>query len=170
MFQKEIPVISVVASPGTGKMTLLEKVIRELKRRGLKIALVKRDLHDYEIDHPVKDTWLHAYEDADMVAISVPGKYAVIEKRERELTLEEICARISGVDVILTEGYKTEKKPKIEVFRSGADQEQLLCKPYELIALASDIPWDIGVPCYHLDDYKGVANEIEQYVGAYGQG
>lgn len=152
-------VISVVAKSGSGKTTLLEKVIRILKEKNIKLAVIKHDAHSFEIDRPGKDTWRHAQAGADIVAISSPEKFALIEKRERELTLDEVVDRIEGVDLIITEGYKRQNKPKIEVFRSEA-HSTLLCEPHELFALASDIPWDIGVPCYHIDDAEGIANEI----------
>lgn len=160
---KKIPVISFVGKSDSGKTTLLEKVIKELKNRGIRIAIIKHDAHQFEIDHPGKDTWRHGQAGADIVAISSPGKVAVIEKRETELTLDEMIARISNVDIILTEGYKRENKPKIEVFRSVVHQE-MLCQPEELIAIASDVSWDMGVPCYHIDDAPGVASEIEKYM------
>ena len=160
---KTIPVISIVAKSDSGKTTLLEKVIRELKARGIRLAIIKHDAHSFEIDHPGKDTWRHAQAGADVVAISSPGKVAIIEKLEQELRLDEVIARISGVDIIITEGFKREHKPKIEVFRSAAHKE-LLCRPDELVAIASDIPWDLGVPCYDIDDFQGVADEIEKFM------
>jgi len=160
---KKIPVISFVGKSDSGKTTLLEKVIRELKNRGIRLAIIKHDAHQFEIDHPGKDTWRHGQAGADIVAISSPNKVAMIEKRETELSLDEVIARISNVDIIITEGYKRESKPKIEVFRSAAHKE-LLCQPNELIAVASDVVWDIGVPCYNIDDVAGVAAEIEKYI------
>lgn len=161
-----IPIISIVAKSKSGKTTLLEKVIMELKKRGLKVAIIKHDAHSFEIDHPGKDTWRHARAGADIVAISSPEKFAIIEKRETELTLDEIASRISDVDVILTEGFKRENKPKIEVFRSAAHKE-LLCTPDELIAIASDISWKVGVPCYHIDDFISIADEIINYMKSF---
>lgn len=162
----KIPIISIVAKSKSGKTILLEKVIKELKKRELRVAVIKHDTHSFEIDHPGKDTWRHARAGADIVAISSPEKFAVIENREHELTLDEIASRISGVDIILTEGFKRENKPKIEVFRSAAHKE-LLCSPDELIAIASDIPWNVGVPCYHIDDYLGIVDEIIEYIRLY---
>lgn len=158
-----IPVISIVAKSGSGKTTLLEKLIKELKNRGYRLAILKHDAHRFEMDKEGKDTWRHAQAGADIVAISSPEKVAIIEKREKELTLDEFIARISGVDLILTEGYKTGDKPKIEVFRSEVHKD-LMCGTDELIAIASDIDWEVGVPCYHINDAAGIADEIEKYV------
>jgi len=159
----DIPVISVVARSGSGKTFLLEKLIKKLKNMGLKVAVIKHDVHGFEIDHPGKDTWRFTQAGADIVAISSPDKFALIEKRSTELTLEEIEEHLTGVDLILTEGYKKGSKPKIEVFRSEVHRD-LLCEPGELLALASDIPWDLGIPCYHIDDVEGVAQEVIRYI------
>jgi molybdopterin-guanine dinucleotide biosynthesis protein B len=156
-------VISVVAKSGSGKTTLLEKVIRILKEKNIKLAVIKHDTHGFEMDKPGKDTWRHAQAGADIIAISSPEKFAMIEKRQQELTLDEIVDRIEGVDLIITEGFKRQNKPKIEVFRSEA-HSTLLCEPHELIAIASDIPWNVGVPCYNIDDAEGIANEMIKFM------
>ncbi len=155
------PVISVVGKSNVGKTTLLEKLLRELKWRGIKVATVKHDVHGFDLDVPGKDTWRHAQAGSDVVVISSPDKLAMISRVEEELSLDEICARISGVDLIITEGYKRENKPKIEVFRRGV-YEELLSSPDELIAIASDVKFDLRVPCYGLDDAAGLVDRIEE--------
>src|SRR5665648_308213 len=159
-----IPVISFVAAKsGSGKTTLMVKVIKELKAEGLKIATIKHDAHSFDMDKPGKDTWRMAEAGANIVAISSPKKLAIIEKVDDEKTLDEIIERISGVDLILTEGFKKGGKPSIEVFRSAVHRE-LLGEAVQRLAIASDIPWDIGVPCYHIDDVVSVVKEIKNYI------
>ena len=75
-----IPVISVVgAGSNSGKTTLLEKIIREAKARGWRVATIKHDVHNFEMDQPGKDTWRFAQAGADIVAISSPQKFAFLE-------------------------------------------------------------------------------------------
>ena len=158
------PVISFVAkSSGSGKTTLLEKVIKRLKDEGIKIAVIKHDAHQFEIDKPGKDTWKLAQAGADIVAISSTEKVAIIEKVEEEKRLDEVIAMLSGVDLVLTEGFKRSDKPKIEVFRSEVHKE-LLCSAKELVAIASDVEWNIGVPCYDINDVEGIVKEVLQYM------
>jgi len=160
-----IPIVSVVGKSNVGKTTLLEKILRELKARNYKVATVKHDVHGFSIDIPGKDTWRHAQAGADVVIISSPQKVAMITKVERELDLDQVCARVSGVDIIITEGYKRSNKPKIEVFRKGVYAE-LLCSPEELIAIASDVEFSLGVPCYGLNDASGLVDRLEElYLG-----
>ena len=163
MNNRSTPAISFVAKSGSGKTTLLEKVIAKLKTENIKLAVIKHDAHQFEIDKPGKDTWKLAQAGADIVAISSPAKVAVIEKIADEKNLDEIIAMLSPVDLILTEGYKSGDKPKIEVFRSDA-HKALLCSASELIAIASDVKWDIGVPCYDLNDIEGIVQEVLCYM------
>ncbi|NLA10627.1 MAG: molybdopterin-guanine dinucleotide biosynthesis protein B [Firmicutes bacterium] len=156
-----IPIISVVGKSNVGKTTLLEKLLPELKRRGYRVATIKHDAHGFSIDQPGKDTWRHAQAGADMVIISSREKVAIIEKVDRERTLDEIAARIEQVDLILTEGYKRQDKPKIEVYRPERSTE-LLCKKEELLAVATDVPLNIGVPEFTLDDSAGLVDLIEE--------
>ena len=166
--RSQIPVISIVGGKSnSGKTTLLEKIIREAKRRGWRVATLKHDVHGFEMDQPGKDTWRHAQAGADVVAISSPHKIAILESVSGDQPLDEVLARIQGVDVIFTEGYKHGNKPKIEVFRSDVHQE-LFSKPEEIIAIASDILFDNEIPCFGLDDAQGICDLIEKKYGVKG--
>ncbi|AGA70246.1 molybdopterin guanine dinucleotide biosynthesis accessory protein MobB [Desulfitobacterium dichloroeliminans LMG P-21439] len=157
-----IPVVSIVGQhSNSGKTTLLVKLLTEAKRRGWRIAAVKHDVHGFEMDKPGKDTWRFAQAGADVVVISSQEKMAMIEKVEEERTLEEVIARIPQVDLIFTEGYKHGKQPRIEVFRSAVHKE-LLSKPEQLIAIASDVSIDVGVPCFDLDDAVGICDFLAE--------
>jgi molybdopterin-guanine dinucleotide biosynthesis protein B len=156
-----IPVISVVGKSDVGKTTLLEKLVRELKSRGYRVATVKHDAHSFDIDHPGKDTWRHAQAGSDHVVIASPARIAHIQRIERELTLPEIAATINDVDIILTEGYKRGPALKIEVSRAEKGRE-LLCTREELVALATDQSFDLDVPQFGLDDAQGLVDLILQ--------
>ncbi len=151
-----IPVISVVGYANSGKTTLLVKLIKELKKRGFKVATIKHHHNNFEIDIPGKDTWRHAQAGADTVVLASPGKVAVIERTQREMTLDEIAGKITGVDLIITEGFKKEHKPKIEVFRSET-HDKLITPPAELLAVVSDIDF-ADSPTFALDDAVGLVD------------
>ncbi len=159
-----IPVVVLVGTSGTGKTTFLEKLIRELKKKKVKVGTVKHDVHGFEIDKPGKDTWRHAQAGADAVALSSPSKVALIRKVEEELSLDQVTELIGRVDIILVEGYKRSDKPKIEIHRKAHAQE-LLSAPEELIALVSDQEWNISVPLFDLDDALGVADLLVEKYG-----
>jgi molybdopterin-guanine dinucleotide biosynthesis protein B len=155
-----VPIVSIVGKSGSGKTTLLEGVIRELKRRGYRVGTIKHDAHSFEIDRPGTDTWRHAQAGSDHIVISSPQRVASIRRVEREQRLDELAAGMADADIVLTEGYRRGNAPKVEVSRRERSGT-LLCQPDELMALASDQPFDLDVPQYSLSDFRGLANLIE---------
>lgn len=159
-----IPIISIVGRSNVGKTTFLEKMVRELKDRHYRVAVIKHDTHGFEIDHPGKDTWRMAQAGSDVVLISSPNKMAMIKKTSQELSLDQLRAQImGGVDIILSEGYKNGDKPKIEISRAEVSNE-LLCSREELLALVTDQSFDLDVPHFALDDARGVVEFLIENV------
>ena len=159
-----VPVISIVSKKNCGKTTLLEKLIPELKRRGYRVGILKHDIHGFDIDHEGKDTFRHKAAGADTVAISCPWKMSVIKDIAEELTPQQIVAQyFEDVDIVLTEGYKRAELPQVEVFRKAAHHQPIHTKdqPKTLIALMSDVPLDLGVPQMDINDFKALADLIE---------
>lgn len=160
-----VPIISVVGNSGAGKTTLLEKLIRELKRRGYRVAAIKHDAHNFQMDHPGKDTYRLAEAGSDVVMISAAHRIALLENVDEERSLDDLAAMVSDrVDVILTEGYRQAAKAKIEVSRRhfGSD---LVTPPQELLALVTDQQFEVDVPHFGLDDAQGVADLLESRFG-----
>jgi molybdopterin-guanine dinucleotide biosynthesis protein B len=160
------PVVSIVSKKNSGKTTLLEKLIPELSTRGYRVGIVKHDTHGFDIDHKGKDTWRHKQAGARTVVISCPFKISLIKDVDEEVSLDDIVAAYyDDIDIVLTEGYKRAGKPQIEVFRSTAHQLPLHTKgkPNTLIAVMSDIPIDLGVPNFNINDIKTLADFIVQY-------
>ncbi|MDY6952374.1 MAG: molybdopterin-guanine dinucleotide biosynthesis protein B [Thermodesulfobacteriota bacterium] len=157
------PMVSVVGKSDSGKTTLLEKLVPALTARGYGVGTIKHDVHGFDIDHEGKDSWRHKRAGAHTVAISSPKKVSVIRDVQTEETLDGLALKyFQDVDIILTEGYKKQDKPKIEVFRSQAHDNPLCTKDEHLVALVSDIPLDLGVPRFELDDVQGLADLVEQ--------
>lgn len=158
------PVISIVSKKRSGKTTLLERIIPELKQRGYRVGTVKHDTHGFEIDHEGKDTWRHKQAGAEVVVISSPWKISVIKDVAEEVGLEEIVAsQLSEMDIVLTEGFKRSGMPQVEVFLSTAHQHPMhdRTNPGTLVAVMSDVPLDLGVPRFHIDDIPALADFIE---------
>ena len=158
-----IPIISIVGKSDSGKTTLIEKLVPELTRRGYRVATVKHDVHGFEVDREGKDSWRHKQAGAHTVIISSPQKIALIRDVEKDSTLDEIRKRwVQDVDLLLSEGYKKDVQPKIEVFRKEKHKKLLCTKKDNLIAIVSDRKFNVGVPCFHLEDMKGLSNFIEK--------
>lgn len=157
------PIISIVGKSDSGKTTLLEKLIAEIRNRGYRVGTIKHDTHGFDIDHEGKDTWRHKKAGASTVIISSPQKVAVIKDTEEDRAIDSLAAEyMQEVDIVFTEGYKRENKPKVEVYRKEMHRELLCQGDDNLVALASNQPFDIGVPCFDINDVKGLADLIEQ--------
>ena len=156
-----IPVVSVVGKSNAGKTTFLVKLIAELKRRGYRVAVIKHNVHDFEMDHPGKDTHRHFEAGADAVVIASAHKLAMVKRLNEELAVDEIIAMVGpGYDLVLTEGYKRGRFPKIELSRKEESSE-LISKDEELIAIVTDNHFAVERPHFALDDAAGVADMIE---------
>jgi formylmethanofuran dehydrogenase subunit E len=162
-----IPIVSFIGKSNSGKTTLLEKVVRELKSAGYRVALIKHSHHDFDIDQPGKDTWRLAQAGSDVVAISSPNKVALIERVDTELTLTQIEALFGGrVDIVLTEGYKNSPTPQIVVLAAEQGGEQLY-RQEEPLATVPASRSSRGVPQF--DNYD-VANVVDLLIAQIGNG
>lgn len=152
------PVISVVAKSGTGKTTFIERLIPELRARGLRVGVLKHHGHATPFDAPGKDTYRLAQAGADIVIGASAVQVAVFRQEDGAADLDAVIARhAAGLDLLLTEGYKRGPYPKIEVHRAERSAG-LLCRPDELLALVSDTVWPLAVPQFSLEDAAGVAD------------
>lgn len=153
-------IISVVGKTNSGKTTLIEKIIPELKKRGYKVGAIKHDVHQFEIDYEGKDTYRMTQAGADMVVIASDKKMGMVKRLNGEYTLDKIAEWLfPGVDIVITEGYKKQNKPKIEVNRKEVKNE-LLCSPDELLCIVSDRKFDIGVKCFGLEEISEITDLI----------
>ncbi len=163
---KTLKAVSFVAKSGTGKTTLLEKVIRELKARGHRVGAIKHDAHRFDIDHPGKDSWRLTAAGADTTLISSPEKLALVKRHDATPPIHELIETYFGdVDIVLTEGFKKSDLPKIEVHRKERSPT-LLCRGEEhdpsLVAVASDEPLELDVPVFDINDAARIASFIEE--------
>jgi molybdopterin-guanine dinucleotide biosynthesis protein B len=156
-----IPVFSVVGSKsGVGKTTVLCNIIKELKNRGYRIGTVKHNVHGFDMDRPGKDTWLHRAAGASVVAAVSPERMAIIEESNEEYSLDDVINKIQNVDIIITEGYKSKNKPKLEVFRKEASEE-LYSKDEELFCIVTDKHFDKNIPQFDFSQVKEITDLIE---------
>jgi molybdopterin-guanine dinucleotide biosynthesis protein MobB len=161
-----VKALSFVAKSGTGKTTLLEKVIASLKERGYRVGAVKHDAHSFNIDHPGKDSYRLAAAGADTMLIASPEKLALIKRHAVAPPVEELLVTyFSDVDIVLTEGFKKSSLPKIELNRRERSAT-LLCRGEQhdptLVAVASDSALELDVPVLDLNDAAMVTDFIEE--------
>jgi molybdopterin molybdotransferase len=159
---KTLPIVSIVGKSQSGKTMLMEQLIAEFKRRGYKIAALKHSRGGMEIDHPGKDSWRYAQAGSDAVLISSPDKLAFIKSLDHDLSIEEILPIFGPeFDLVLVEGFRKSKIPKIEVHKKELG-EDLLCSPEELSAIVTDGSLDTDIPQLPWGDTVTVADFIEK--------
>jgi molybdopterin-guanine dinucleotide biosynthesis protein B len=157
----------VAACSNSGKTTLIEKVVKLLKARGLRVAVVKHTSAGFELDRPGKDSWRFQEAGADSVVLVSPGQMAVIRKTAEVPSSEEIEQAAGDVDLIIHEGSRKTAKNKIEVFRSAVSGDRPLCiEDRSYLALVSDKSFPVLIPRFDLDDAEGVADYlVKNFIG-----
>ncbi len=155
-----IPVVGFSGYSGSGKTTLIEKLIPALRAKGLRLAVVKHDGHQFEIDKEGKDSYRFSHAGAEMVILTSKEKAAVIE--QRELSLEEALHFVHDVDLVLVEGWKDTNILKIGVSRK-ANGKGFTAELNAFLAVVTDETIaDCPVPVFALDDIQKLADFIEQ--------
>jgi molybdopterin-guanine dinucleotide biosynthesis protein MobB len=157
-------IISFVGKSSSGKTTLLEKVIAELKKRGHKVAIVKHSHHKDDLDTAAKDTWRFTKAGSELSAINSLDHLAIYKRMDSYFDPQDIANYVLwDFDILLTEGFKGSNYPKIEIHRSEQGEE-LLTDPKLLLAVVTDKPLKINVPQYSHDDISGIADIIEKTI------
>ncbi len=155
------PIVSIVGKSKSGKTTLIEKLIGELKSRGYQVATIKHTPQELTFDQPGKDSWRHTQAGSEAAVISSPDKLVLIKPAARERNPEEIAHLLGeNYDIILTEGFSQGDAPKIEVHRRQAGPP--LATVRKRIAIATDEPLETKTRQFSLEDIKGLADLLEE--------
>jgi molybdopterin-guanine dinucleotide biosynthesis protein MobB len=165
------PILGFVAYSGTGKTTLLEKLIPELRTRGLRIALLKHAHHDFDIDIPGKDSYRLRKAGATQVMVASARRWALVNEHHEtrdEPRLGELLQHLDPdqFDLLLVEGFKHEHYPKIELWRRELAKPQLHPDDRNIIALACDKAPDdnTDIPLLDLNDISAIARFVTDWV------
>jgi molybdopterin-guanine dinucleotide biosynthesis protein B len=144
-----VPIVSLVGRSGSGKTTLLEQLIPALAARGYRVGTIKHHFHGpVTVDVPGKDSWRHRQAGATAVALLSPETFFTVRNLAAPLSLDEIAhTALAGMDIVLTEGFKSAAMPKIEVSRAALGGPLLTGPANGLMAVASD--WATGAPVPH---------------------
>jgi molybdopterin-guanine dinucleotide biosynthesis adapter protein len=157
------PIVTVVGYSDAGKTTIIEKLVPELKRRGYQVGTVKHAAHGFAVDREGKDSWRHQQAGADIVAVAGPDKIAMVINTPTD-TLETIRRMMTGMDLIMAEGFKSARMPKLEVLRQAVHANPLFLEDPDLFALVTDVavppPAANGLSMFGLDDIPALADLI----------
>lgn len=155
-----IPVLGFAAWSGVGKTTVMEQVIAGLSRRGLRVAAVKHDGHDFELDRPGKDSWRFAQAGARAVVVGSEQKTALVERRGRELP--ELLELAGDADIILVEGFKAGGPSQIGVCRRETGKGlPLPAERYAAVVTDGEGPWP--VPRFEFDQMEELTDFIMEH-------
>lgn len=153
---------------GAGKTTLLSKLIPALTAQGLRVSTLKHAHHNFDLDTPGKDSWVHRQSGATEVAIVSANRYAIMHelRGQPEPTIEELLPRLAPVDLVLIEGFKRHKHDKLEIHRPALGKALLSPDDPDIVAVASDTKVaGLAVPLLDLNDIAAIAAFVRQRTG-----
>lgn len=156
-------IIGIAGWSGSGKTTLLAKLIPLLIARGLKVSTVKHAHHRFDLDVPGKDSHTHRMAGATEVLVSSANRWALMHELRGapEPEFADLLRRLSPVDLVLVEGFKREKHPKLEVYRKSNNTPLLALEDSHVVAIASDVALpDMHVPVLPLDDHAAIVDML----------
>jgi molybdopterin-guanine dinucleotide biosynthesis adapter protein len=159
----EARVLGIVGWSGSGKTTLITKLIPLLAKRGIRIATLKHAHHSFDVDQPGKDSYEHRKAGACEVIVSSARRWVQMHEigTDAEATLPELLTRLSPCDLVLVEGFKTERHPKMEVFRSAVGKTPLHSLDSRIVAIAGDQEFPgSGIPVVDINDIPAVGDMV----------
>jgi molybdopterin-guanine dinucleotide biosynthesis protein B len=158
-------VIGLAGWSGAGKTTLLARVIPHFLGQGLRVSVIKHAHHSFDVDVPGKDSWVHRQSGAEEVLVSSGKRWALIHELRgaSEPRLPQLLAKMSRVDLVVVEGFKSEPHRKIEVHRTANGKPPLFPGDSGIAGIATDATLETALPVAHLDDIPAIAAMMQRY-------
>ena len=157
-------VIGLAGWSGAGKTTLLTRLIPHFLKEGLRVSVIKHAHHDFDVDVPGKDSWQHRQSGAEEVLVSSGRRWALMHELRgaSEPRLPELLAKMSRVDLVIVEGFKSEPYRKIEVHRTANGKALLFPGDPGIVGIAADATLETALPVAHLDDIPAIAAMMQR--------
>ena len=158
-------VIGLAGWSGAGKTTLLTRIIPHFLKEGLRVSVIKHAHHNFDVDVPGKDSWVHRQSGATEVLVSSARRWALMHELRgaAEPRLPELLAKMSPVDLVVVEGFKSEPHRKIEVHRLANGKPPLFPDDPAISGIATDADLDTALPVAHLDDIPAIAAMMQRF-------
>lgn len=160
-------IYGIVGFKNAGKTGLMERLVTEITSRGFSVSTMKHAHHNFDVDHPGKDSFRHRTAGAHQVLLASRNRWALMtELRDTgEPPLSALLARLDPVDLVLVEGYKRDSHAKVEAFRAETGNPLIAKDDPTVRAVASDTPIDLDRPVFDLNDTVAIADFILAEVG-----
>ena len=161
-------VLGIVGWSGSGKTSLVRRLLHEFVRRGISVSTIKHAHAGFDIDTPGKDSHVHREAGACEVVVSSVNRFALIHENrdEPEPRIDGLLARMTPVDLVLIEGFKSEPHDKLEVHRPAVGKPALYPRDPDVVALATDAGADDAhIPVLDLNDTAAIADFIVAHCG-----
>jgi molybdopterin-guanine dinucleotide biosynthesis protein B len=157
-------VIGLAGWSGAGKTTLLARIIPYFLKEGLRVSVIKHAHHSFDVDVPGKDSWVHRQSGATEVLVSSGTRWALMHELRGapEPRLPELLAKMSPVDLVVVEGFKSEPHRKIEVHRAANGKAMLFPDDPAIVGIATDGAVETALPVVHLDDIPAIAAMMQR--------
>lgn len=156
-------VIGLAGWSGAGKTTLLTRLIPALMAKGLRVSVIKHAHHEFDVDHPGKDSFVHRQSGAVEVLVSSSRRWALMHELRGagEPKLPELLAKMSRVDLVIVEGFKSGPHPKIEIHRAANGKPMLFPDDPAIVGIVTDAAVETQLPVVHLDDIPATSAIIQ---------
>lgn len=160
-------IYGVVGWKNAGKTGLMERLVGDLVGRGVSISTVKHAHHSFDVDQAGRDSHRHRVAGASEVMLASGTRWALMHelRADPEPDLEALLARMSPVDLVLVEGFKRARHPKVEAHRAETANPLIALDDTSIRAVASDVALDIDRPVFDLNDTVSIADFILKEVG-----
>ncbi|HAV60558.1 molybdopterin-guanine dinucleotide biosynthesis protein B [uncultured Planktomarina sp.] len=155
-------VFGVTGWKNAGKTGLMERLVAEFCGRGLRVSTLKHAHHSFDVDHPGKDSHRHRMAGASQVLLASTERWALMNEHRGapEPSLAALLAKLDPVDLVLIEGWKRDKHPKVEAWRAETGNPLIAPNDPTILAVASDTALELDRPVFDLDDTSAVADFI----------
>ncbi|MBI5845394.1 MAG: molybdopterin-guanine dinucleotide biosynthesis protein B [Deltaproteobacteria bacterium] len=159
------PIICFVGFSGSGKTTVVTAVVSALNQRGFSVGTIKHDVHGFSMDTPGKDSFRHKEAGARTSVVTSPWGIGMAAEADHDHQPHELLHLFKGHDIVIAEGFKRAKLPKIEIFRPENGKPPACRFDECLVAVACDTHLDWGVPCFPHSPVDGLADFILELFG-----
>lgn len=160
-------VFGVTGWKNSGKTGLVERLVSEFISRGLSVSTVKHAHHTFDVDHPGRDSYRHRAAGAKEVLLVSKNRWAIMHelRDEDEPELSEILKKVEKVDLVIIEGFKRDRHPKIEAFREETGTSAIAREDESIVAVAADKSLtDLKIPVFDLNNTSEIADFISGFL------